>query len=829
MRPFAFTIFLSASVAFGQPASPVHSLETDRGTVHYVVEGGFAIAEGDIILGPAAEIEARRIAQESGSAGMEAHSLTIVPTSTSSKLWPNGTIYYTIDADVPNQQFVLDGIAHWNTHTSLKVLPRTNEANYVRFTHINIDAACNSYLGMVGGEQALGVTNNCPTGSVIHELGHAFGLYHEQQRTDRDGYMTVLYENIDKRFVGQFPEAPTALNRGYYDFDSIMHYPATGFSRNFLDSLESVPPGIPIGQRNALSPGDIDGVSRLYGIATSTVVTTTPPGLTITVDGVSAVSPQTYNWTPGTQHTVTVAVTQGIEPRYQFAFWSDGGGLSHDITASAAVTAFSAQFVRQHTFAAGVSSGQGSVSVFPAPVDNYVNERVPLRITATAAPGYQFVRWVGSTALSASGHGVSSNPADVETQNGPTSYQAVFSTAALTTVDSQPRGAVVIVDGGSYFTPANFNWTPGSTHTLNYVATQNYGNNTMRLQFLNWETGSPGARTVTAGQTSTTYLATFNQQFLLTYETSGAGTVTAAPPSADGFYDTGTTVQLTAGPNAGQTLRFWLGDVTGGSVTSSVKMDQQRDATAYFGSALSLRILNAASFLSTPDVGAPNTVVAPGEILAVFGSTFGPVSGLFGDFGADGKMPLTLGGTTVTFDGVPAPLLYVSATQIDAIVPYAVAGKATSLLKIASSTAAISTTVAITATAPALFAYDGSGSGEVAAINEDYTVNSPTNPAAPGSIVVLYATGAGTFDKTFADGVKMGVDLGRPTAPVYVRFGKLAGTVLYAGTAPFLVNGALQVNVRIPAEVIGGGPVPVQLIVGSSGSQLGATISVAAK
>ena len=68
--------------------------------------------------------------------------------------------------------------------------------------------------------------------------------------------------------------------------------------------------------------------------------------------------------------------------------------------------------------------------------------------------------------------------------------------------------------------------------------------------------------------------------------------------------------------------------------------------------------------------------------------------------------------------------------------------------------------------------------------------------------------------------------VGRPTAGVWVRFGKLPGEILYAGTAPFLVNGALQVNVRIPADLIPG-TLPVQLIVGSWTSPTGTTISVA--
>src|ERR1019366_5240889 len=123
----------------------------------------------------------------------------------------------------------------------------------------------------------------------------------------------------------------------YYDFDSIMHYGATGFTRNGLDSMETVPVGIPIGQRLGLSAGDIDGISRAYGLTpTATTITTVPSGLPITVHGVAPVSPTSFDWGPGSKHTIIAAAPQAgaAAPRYVFVRWSDGGAPSHTITAS---------------------------------------------------------------------------------------------------------------------------------------------------------------------------------------------------------------------------------------------------------------------------------------------------------------------------------------------------------------------------------------------------------------------------------------------------------------------------------------------------------------
>ena len=109
----------------------------------------------------------------------------------------------------------------------------------------------------------------------------------------------------------------------------------------------------------------------------------------------------------------------------------------------------------------------------------------------------------------------------------------------------------------------------------------------------------------------------------------------------------------------------------------------------------------------------------------------------------------------------------------------------------------------------------------MAALNQDSSLNSAANPAAPGSVVVLYGTGAGVLQKSFPDGQVIPAELVSPVAPVYVRFDKLAGEVQFAGAAPTLVNGALQVNVAVPRDIAGGGQVPVRLVVGGSSSAPG--------
>jgi astacin len=817
-------LLLSSAVAFGQSAGAVHVVEIDGRAVAYTIQGEVAVTQGDIIIGRASELENFRRAQSRGEKVVRPLSVYYSGLG-NAELWPNATMYYTIESDAPVQQNLLDAINYWNSIGPFKIVPRGSEPNYVTFQKMQEDDACSSWVGMVGGQQFINVTPQCTTGSAIHEIGHAWGLMHEQTRSDRDAYVTILYENIDKRFRYDFDQYALSVNSGYYDYDSIMHYGVASFSRNFLDTISTVPPGIPIGQLTGLSAGDVDGISRLYGfVSTQTTVASTPEGITLNVDGVDVVTPHKFDWARGSTHTVSAAETQGSSPRYVFARWSDGGEATHTITASASTTVYCAQFQRQYLVRTGVASGQGTVAIVPAPQDAYLADRQPFRVTATPVPGSRFIRWLGSTFLGAIGLSVSAMPAKVQVAGAASDYEATFTTAPVHVVDSIPRGAQVAVDNNYYFTPVSFSWATGSTHTIAVASPQLQGNSTRRLTFERWEDGSTGVRTVTATLSGATYQATFGDEYLLTTSTVGNGTVDISPPSVDGFYEAGTTVKLTAQPGAGQSLRYWFGDLAGNTAQQTVVMSEDRAVAANFGSPFPWLMFHSASYMINPTPGTTGQAVAPGEMVAIFGSGIGPAAAQSGKIGTDGLLATTIGGVSVTFDRYAAPITYAAPDQINVIVPYGVTGQTATTVTVRNASKILPLSLAVVETVPGLFTYDGSGKGPVAALNEDGTVNSANNPAAPGSVVVLFATGAGVFEKSFADGQIIGAELAAPKAPVYVRFDKLPGSVVYAGVAPTLVNGALQVNVRVPNDAVGGGQVPVRLTVGSYSSPPGTTI-----
>jgi len=194
-------------------------------------------------------------------------------------------------------------------------------------------------------------------------------------------------------------------------------------------------------------------------------------------------------------------------------------------------------------------------------------------------------------------------------------------------------------------------------------------------------------------------------------------------------------------------------------------------------------VVNAASYASGS--------VAPGEIVTVFGTNLG-----------------TAGNASVTFDGVPATLVYVAAMQVAATVPYSVGGgQMTSMVITSNAVASTPVSLNVTASAPGIFTSDASGMGQAAALNQDNTVNGASNPAAAGSVVALYGTGGGALTTD---------PLPRLTLPVSATVGGLPAQIFYAGIAPGLVQGAMQVNVQIPSGVTPGAAVPVAVMVGNA-------------
>ncbi len=775
-------------------------------TVRFHNLDGLAVYQGDIILGTTAEVE------QPASAGGKQPQSSITPLTT--RLWAGGRIPYTVDTTLSAslQQRINDAITHWNTKTLIKFNPRGSESNYVRFTTSTSTVSCSSNVGMIGGQQLIRLPDGCGTGAIIHEMGHSVGFWHEQERLDRNQFVTVLFENIDKSFASNYDQVfASGKDAGPYNFNSIMHYGAFDFSSDgILPAMETVPAGIPVGQRAGLSAGDLDTVQRMYGAAPKqTVISTTPSGLKVLVDGALVDDNTSFDWPPGTAHRVEMPFQGDTSIRFVFGSWSDGGAVAHSFTASADTTVLLANFVRQRhlSFVASPLSG-GTAQAFPSPADGFFTERSNIQLTAVPAAGFSFLQWnlTPSRSLNPKFYTVAASG----------TISAQFSTGIVSTVTSDPIGRTVFVDSTTFSTPTNFAWLAGSSHTVDVDTTQP---NFVHYQFTGWSDGGARAHTVQATAKPQTFTANFTTQYQLTVNFSGAaGTVTTTPSSADTYYDAGTSIQLSARPNGALLFGGWTGDLGGTTNPITFSMDEEKLIGATFVSSIpAITAVSSASGLT----GA----VSPGEIIVIYGTNLGP-SNLQRLEVAGGKVTTTLGGTQVLFDGKPGAMIYTSAGQVSAIVPYGLVIGRTLTLQVTFNGKPSATIALNTAdTAPALFTFDSSGKGAVAALNQNGSVNTPSNPAHRGDIIVLYSTGEGATNPAGVDGQVASSVYPKPVAAVTVRIGGQPAVVHYAGAAPTFVAGVLQINAQIP-DGIRTGNVPIQIIAGTNASPSEITLAV---
>lgn len=267
--------------------------------------------------------------------------------------------------------------------------------------------------------------------------------------------------------------------------------------------------------------------------------------------------------------------------------------------------------------------------------------------------------------------------------------------------------------------------------------------------------------------------------------TAAGGLTTMAGSGVTGYSGDGgpaPAAQLNAASDLAVDLNgvIWVADtgnncirrITSSTVTAVPPAQQVTGAT----------IVNAASL--TP------ASIAPGEIITVFGSGFDPKQ------------------TQLLFDGKAATTFYIGASQINALAPASLTPGSTTQIAISVDGATAETLATqVVPAAPAIFTVSG-GVGQAAAINQDGTVNSASNPAARGSVIVLYATGQG-----------------QDLSAVSVTIDGYAAGVLYAGPAPGY-QGLMQINAQIPAGFLPPGIQPVLLTIGNASSQDGVTIAV---
>jgi uncharacterized protein (TIGR03437 family) len=241
-------------------------------------------------------------------------------------------------------------------------------------------------------------------------------------------------------------------------------------------------------------------------------------------------------------------------------------------------------------------------------------------------------------------------------------------------------------------------------------------------------------------------------------------------------------------------------------------------------------VVNAASFLTGQ--------ISPGELVTLFGSGMGPATAAYATTDpATGKLATSIGGVQVLFNGIPAPMIYAGSTQVSAVVPYEIASVANPSVWIgfAGQTSNAYQLSLATAT-PGLFAQNSAGSGPGAILNQDNSLNGPSHAAAKGSIIQMFMTGEGQTSPQGVTGKITSVSLPPPQVtpapllPIEIWIGNQPGlrwpaVYTYAGEAPGMVAGVMQLNVQIPTGVPSG-TLSILVYVGGSISQSSITVTV---
>ena len=597
---------------------------------------------------------------------------------------------------------------------------------------------------------------------------------------------------------------------------------------------------------NGLNSGSIS-ITGTFGTTTVPVVvyvsgsSTTSTGV-LTLSASALTFNAVVNSTPPASQTLTVSASSATGFTASSTVSSTSSNITWlSISPSGSMTTNQAITVSVNQSGLAVGTYAGYISL----VTSSGTQTIPVTLNVTAT---------GSNALSVSpttltfgyttgGSTPSSQQVSVTSQGS----SAVTFTLAYTVVSGNwlvltTSGGNAIPTGTSEVTGFNFLVYANPTG----LAAGTY-NGTITLTLLNGTAVSiPVTLTVTGGSTVSATPATLTFSYAVGASTPAAQsiTVTGAGNAALSFTATASTTSggnwLTVTPTSGNTpaslsVTVAPSSLSAGTYSGTVVVAGSGSANGSTSVAVTLTVTaplptvtgvdNAASFASGK--------IAPGEIVTIFGTSLGPANGLGLTLGSNGKVSTTLGNVSVTFAGYSAPLTYVSATQINCVVPYEVAGLLSPSVQVtyAGQTSNVFS-LSAGATAPGIFTLNGSGSGPGAILNASGTVNGPGSPAAKSSIITIFITGEGQTSPKGVTGSVTAVNTSgsgpltpQPLFIPAVTVGGQPATIQFYGEAPGDVAGVMQLNVYVPTAAASGTDA-LMVSIGGTSSQSGITVSV---
>lgn len=615
------TMSLLATIGSASAANQRYQVYFRGRWVEYLERNGLAISEGDIVLGSANEFAAMRDAPPDLR-----KALAVTQTDF---LWPPGTsgvreVPYTYEAGSNVSQAIASfnatfvGVIQW--------VPRTTQSDYVAFNLTNLannqSGSCYSALGRVGGRQEIGGNADCLVWQLLHEMGHAIGLYHTHQAKSAQQFVQVSRAMIDpvRRYLYD-PIFDSAQFDGH-DYMSVMHYEYHDSSVTpDIDTMSSIPAGIDLGNHTGYSAADIDAIRRLYSSPAATViVATNPPGLDVVVDGQQRTTPITLDWKLGSSHLIDVPAQLQTRDGFKFAFgrWSHDGSPTPnsaqrwvvepeiDLAGHAAnfpkVGVLTANFVRLLDIQPYLTGGAfGLLSIMPEVAawpgtQSFYPQLTKFTLTANANAGYlNYWYWEAANTLAGGAGGASQASlrvrADVPTQKVGGGFFAAPGVVIQVNgpgVDGSLRSTITFPDNSqkSVALPWAFK-TPVGTYKVSVPAII-ARSESVRFVLLGIDgldnTASGTITTPTTGQGTKIVTVKMEKQFqpVIQVNPTCAGTITLSNPEQ--WYPVGTVFSASASPVGGAVFTGWSGTATGSNSTVSVMANDVPELIANFNS-----------------------------------------------------------------------------------------------------------------------------------------------------------------------------------------------------------------------------------------------------
>jgi hypothetical protein len=261
---FSFLSFFSFSQS-GYVQKKLQLPMSREAKTYYVKQiGTNYVLNGDIIVGTT--LQQLAIYQSNQSNGAYIWPKGSIPVRIDVNMKQNRTIYGTMPLLHDNALRAIEVI---NKSTHLRLIPHTNEKDYIRIKYTTDTGYGGiSPIGKRGGEQTIYITRSSDEQTIIHELLHSLGFWHEQSRHDRDNHVSIDFTNISEEYKHNFqiePGSPTTP----YDKESIMHYSAYAFAKDKTKPTIKCKDGnsttnCTFGTYQMLSKQDIAGINTAY-------------------------------------------------------------------------------------------------------------------------------------------------------------------------------------------------------------------------------------------------------------------------------------------------------------------------------------------------------------------------------------------------------------------------------------------------------------------------------------------------------------------------------------------------------------------------------------